>query len=293
MVSVSATNANIRLRWLVAIHLLLAATPLLSLIFTPSIQLLPLLWAVYAVPVGTLMTLSFWVGMGRQYFLGRLLIGLGGSAYVALWPLVVNMVQQARDPNAAPISWTMHYLSLAAPYAIVVILFGGMFMAMRLRWTIGAEVDAGITCHRLQFSVLSLLVIMSSVAVALTLMTASRGNVDATGPAPHTWQLVATYVLGFGAYFVNTTCAAHAALRPGPMVRNLLLVLLVSTLLGIALSIAARQDRSGWWLVAGGSFISIIPTMVVVSSLLVVRSCGYRLVRNSTATPVAPLTRLA
>jgi len=59
-------------------------------------------------------------------------------------------------------------------------------------------------------------------------------------------------------------------------------VFLVSSLLGVAIAIAMRQDEF-WWLFVGSMFIAIIPTATVVVSLLVVRSCGYRLVRRTSS----------
>ena len=131
---------------------------------------------------------------------------------------------------------------------------------------------------RLRFSVLNLLVVTSLVAVVLMLVQSSRGDVSASSVSGPTWQSVATYALGFVIFSTNTLCAAQAALGKGSVPRNVLLVLLVAMFSGLALSLAAHQDQMGWLFVAGGTSIVVIPTLIVVASLLVVRSCGFRLV---------------
>jgi hypothetical protein len=50
-------------------------------------------------------------------------------------------------------------------------------------------------------------------------------------------------------------------------------------LLGVATAIAMHNETVSWWLFGGSMLIMIVPTMVVLASLLVVRSCGYRIVR--------------
>jgi hypothetical protein len=91
---------------------------------------------------------------------------------------------------------------------------------------------------------------------------------------------VATNLFMFTIFFINTASAAFSALRPGKVKWNVGMVVLVSALLGVAIAIAMRQDEY-WWLFVGSMFIAIIPTVTVVASLLVVRSCGVRLIRRS------------
>lgn len=280
----STATIRSRLAWLVGAHLALAAAPLLSLLFTPEMHLMILMWATFAVPVGSLMALSFWVGMGRRRLVQRVFVGLAGSAYVALWLFVLEVVLKIGAPGQQLDSGIVRYLQLSIPYVVIVVLFGGMFMIMRRRWSLEAQTAAHAPTPDggLRFSVLNLLVISSSLAVVLTLIQASRGESKTLMNVTTTWQTVSSNVLGFGIYFINTACAAHATLRPGNVRRNILLVLLVSTLLGVAISFATRQDLFGWTFVAGGALISVIPTAVVMITMLVVRSCGYRLVRQPT-----------
>jgi hypothetical protein len=274
-----------RLRWLAAAHLCLAATPMLWILVPDGDWSLPMLWAMCSVPVGGLMTLGFWVGMGRSRALLRIVAGLAGSAYLAVWEPTAFVMKVSRQQPAVLSDWISSYLSMATPYGITVIMFGGMFLLMRYRWTLTRRELGNAAPHKgeLQFTVLNLLVIMSIVAVVLTLVHGSRGDSGATSASGQNWQLVAAYALGFVIYLINTACAAHAALSTGPIRRNILLVLLVSTLSGVALSLAAHQDRLGYWFVACGAMTVLIPTIIVIASLLVVRSCGFRLTRSPAA----------
>jgi hypothetical protein len=79
-----------RIRWLVAVHVLLAAAPLVHLLVAQNMvmTMMPLIWATYSAPIGSLMALSFWVGMGGGRLAARLVIGLVASVYVATWPFL-------------------------------------------------------------------------------------------------------------------------------------------------------------------------------------------------------------
>lgn len=274
-----------RLGLLVAAHLCVAATPMLWLLVPDGDWSLPLLWATSAVPVGGLMTLAVWVGMGRSRAIWRLVIGLAGSAYLAIWQPVSFMMRVARSQSAVLSDWMSNYLSMAAPYGITIIMFGSMFLLMRYRWTLTRrELDkAAPRKDKLQFTVLNLLVIMSIVAVVLTLVHGSRGDDNTTSVNGQNWQAPAAFALGFVIYLINTACAAHAALRTGQVRWNILLVLLVSILSGVAFSLAAHQERLGYWFIAWGTLTVLIPTLIVIASLLVVRSCGFRLIRSPMA----------
>src|SRR5262249_10253999 len=138
---------------------------------------------------------------------------------------------------------------------------------------------------RLQFSVLSVLIIMSIVAVVLTLLRASRNDVNDAGVEAFHWT--AADSLAFIVFLLNTLIAAYASLWPSGVKRNVGLVLVVAVLLGLVLASASHSDQASWWLFIGMTFIALIPTVIEVASLLVVRSCGYRLVRRASSTQVA------
>ena len=131
---------------------------------------------------------------------------------------------------------------------------------------------------RFQFSMFQVMVAMSIVAIILSLLRLVRA---ATGHPPSTWETIAIYSFMFATFFVNTACAAFAALGTGNVQRNVVLVSAVSILLAAATAIAMHYEMMAWWLVGGTMLIVIVPTATVLVSLLIVRSCGWRLLRRA------------
>jgi hypothetical protein len=276
-----------RIRWLVGVHLVLAAAPLVGLLLQFSVYTLPILWALIALPLGGLLTLSVWLGFGRTRLVWRLAIGLAASFYLSVWPFIQQCAQM-HDSAEMPIyksatDYFMGYLEAVTPFGIILFLFGGTFMLMGLRFQLTrAEPDAKqLRNERLQFSMLQIMVVMSAVAIILSLLRATR-RAD-VGESTWDWLMMNAFM--FVIFFINTACAAFAALGIGKVKRNVGLVFAVSILLGVAVAIAMHNDMVSWWLFVGGMSLAIIPTMTVLASLLVVRTCGFRLVRRVRAAP--------
>jgi hypothetical protein len=271
-----------RIKLLLAALVVLCATPMIQPLIPFNVYWMPLFWAASAIPVGALLTVSFWVGMGNSPLVLRLILGLVGAIYAALWGCTsIILVQRLNSPSGVtqnqPISWIAH----VSQYALLVTVFGGTFMALRRWWRLelAANVDSP-SPSKAQFSILNILLLTAAVAVVMALIRVSR-----TTPTANIGSgMLAATVLGFGTFFFNTACAAFAALSPTPTRRNCMLVLCVSALLGFAISLASGHERVWWWLIIGGAFISVVPTAVVLMSLLVVRSAGYRLIRKSSVT---------
>ena len=123
---------------------------------------------------------------------------------------------------------------------------------------------------------LQILVVMSIVALVLSLARATR---DSHGGVDSTWDWLVMNAFVFVMFIVNTACAAFAALGLGNVKRNVGMVLIVSIILGIATAIAMRVEEMPW-VFAGSVLIAFVPTVMALVSLLVVRSCGYRLIRR-------------
>ena len=102
-----------RIRWLVAVHLCLAASPLVWPLI-PLERFLPALWAVYSVPIGGMLMLSFWVGLGSSRLVWRIAVGLAGSGYLALWPTAAVLTLTARQVPEVPLKWMEAYMTAAA-----------------------------------------------------------------------------------------------------------------------------------------------------------------------------------
>lgn len=267
-----------QLRWLVGAHVVLAAAPLLGLLLPFSMETLPILWALVSLPIGGLMTLSVWIGLGSTRLLWRVAIGLAAVFYVALFPFICDWAQfRASSPKSEQI---MAYLEAVGPMVIVLFLFGSTFMLIG-HWFKLARPESqrqALRTGRFQFSMLQIMLAMSVVAIVLSLLRATRQADRSTNSTSESFVMDAFM---FVIFFVNTACAAFAALRVGKAGWNVCLVLVVSVLLGVATSLAMRYETMGWWLFVNSMFIVIIPTAMVSASLVVVRSCGYRLIRRS------------
>jgi hypothetical protein len=87
---------------------------------------------------------------------------------------------------------------------------------------------------------------------------------------------------------VMPVCATWATLSVGSYRTKFALIFVVAALLGLALALAmSRSPITGdpprpWWLSLVGPFITLWLTLIIVASLLVVQSCGYRLVCRTT-----------
>jgi hypothetical protein len=288
-VSTDSVAVATTLKRLVAVHLAIGLIPAASCLVRPDLRFLPLLWAMSTLTLGQLMLLSFWAGMGTSKGSRRLLGSLLGVAYVAAWPVVGKSLSpySPRSPGIGA------YLVMFSSQSAAVFLVAGVFFLIRrrsteLRHLCGPE--SFPPPARFQYSILHLLLITSVVAVVLGLARGAR-PADTSVDVPLTdWRIVALIALVIVTFLVNSLCAAWAALGIGRIRLRVALVLLVAAMLGFALSLAARHDLLAWWLFAAMMLITVLPTAIVIVSLLVVRSCGYRLVPKVAAPRVTPRT---
>ena len=165
----------------------------------------------------------------------------------------------------------------------VLVFFVGVFLLFRRTGTelrrVADPAEAGVP-GRFQYSILHLLLIISVAAVVLGLVQSARGP----GQMPlSAWRNVVIAALVLVSMLVNLFCAAWAVLGPGRAGLRVSLVFLVATLLGTALSLGANMDQGPRWLFVSFILVFLVLTLIVIASLLVVRSCGYRLIRKATA----------
>ncbi|HUY33813.1 MAG TPA: hypothetical protein VMV69_13775 [Pirellulales bacterium] len=272
-----------KLRRLVTLHLLLSVVPATgSLVVPPEMRFISLRWALASVFLGQLMLLSFWGGMGTSRGIRRLAGALLGCAYLAIWPTLASMFRPS-TAETPPTHWIIEFLTVFGQECIVVVPLTGAFLAMR-KWfselRLVPDSEDSSAPARVQYSILSVLVVTAVIAVVLGLLRRARsgeliGNSD--------WRMAAANILGIVIYLIDTLCAAWAALGTGRVGPRVFLVCLVASLLGVVLSFAAQLDMLGWWLIPCLALDLLIAIAVVVVSLLVVRSCGYRLVPKTTA----------
>ena len=270
-----------RLRALVITHLALGVLPVAGFLVPPGNRYLALKWALIAVGFGQLMVLSFWVGMSTVKGVLRLVGALCGTAYVVAGLLLAESLSPYSTGPTRLTEYVTLYVGLFSVYSLVVFLLAGVFWLIRRSSTelrLVADPNGLVAPARFQYSVLHILIVMAFVSVVLGLVRSAR-----VADVPNAWHNVdALMIITF---FVNSICAAFAALGTGQIRLRIALVLTVALLLGIALSLAGRFDRTDmflWWM-APPVLMTVLSTAIVLGSLLVVRSSGYRLIPKAIA----------
>lgn len=283
---------NHRLLWLVVALMVVSAAPLLEPVLCLGIDEVAQSWeqrmvsrtisvALTSVSVGVLLTLSFWVGMGGQSIFKRLLGGVVGATYVSFWPELLNRIEWSKLPPGISVPWEEHATGVLLN-VVVVLLFGAAFMTLRRWWKFDQTPSTRAeVAGKMQFSLPAILLVMTGSAVLMAGVRASRESVSENGEG---W--VTTVVVLLALCFANLVGAAFAALSPYAVRLYCLMALGTSALLGIAMAIATGEDENSWWYV-DGSLPGLVPAAIVILSLLVVRSAGYRLVRKGASEMLA------
>lgn len=276
---------NHRILWLVVALMVVSAAPLLEPVLCLGVDEPARSWeqrmtsraistVLSSAPIGVLLVLSFWVGLGRQSIFKRLFGGVLGAAYVSFWPELLNRIEWSKLPLGISVPWEEHAIGVLMCIAVVV-LFGAVFMLLRLWWKLELPPSPHAeVAGKMQFSLLTILLVMASSAALMGGVRASRDSMSETGEGTVTTLLVVAAL-----YFANLMGAAFAALSPYAVRYYCLLALWTSALLGVSVAMATGEDESSWWYV-DGSLRGIVPAAIVILSLLVVRSSGYRLVRK-------------
>lgn len=171
-----------------------------------------------------------------------------------------------------------------AEMAVAVAVLGGVFLLIGHWFELqrnGSVASSERAC-RFQFSVLHLLLLMLFASVVLMFLNAAR--IDLTNGKSSNWQLLAAILLVSIVFLTNAVCAVFCTLRPGAIQVYIGLVLIVAFNLAYVLAFAANDEKDRPWTFVGRIVAYVIPTVVVLASLLVVRSCGYRLIRQADTT---------
>lgn len=257
-----------RLRLLVLAHLLISPAPAVAFLAPADIRYLPVIWLGSSVLLAQLMLLAVWLGLGRCELHWRLIATALGCAWLTTWACLPQIATQATAER-----WHLLFgMSLGS-----VAVWAGVFFAVR-RFkadlqiaTPGRQVPVET---RWQFSILHLLIVTAVVAIVLGLAQgAEAGRQDSEG-----WGNLVASALMIVTFLINLYCAVWATLGEARIGWRLGLVVLVAVLLGVAISLPSGIQLLGWWLFAAMVVVMTAPTLIVAASLLVVRSCGYRLV---------------
>jgi hypothetical protein len=272
-----------RLKLLVAAHLIVGVAPSAMFLGTES-WFLPLIWALGGLSLGQLMLVSFWVGMGTSARWRRLLGATLALIYFATWSTVALSLAPIDEMPSYAENFSMQLLQ----GGLLLGTFAAIFAAVR-RWYMELRLVADpepVYRRRQQFTIFHLLVITSVAAVVLAL--ARERGVASDGTA----QILMATVLMLVLLGVNVVASVWAALSPGILWSRIMLALVAAALLGMAFAMrilfAKPLGGARAWLFVAQSLTFMVPSLVVILSLLVVRSCGYRLVRRTRGTSERP-----
>jgi cytochrome bd-type quinol oxidase subunit 2 len=163
------------------------------------------------------------------------------------------------------------------------LLWTGVFFTMR-RWfrlqPISPDQHFVHESRYFQFSILHLLILTSLVSLIIGLIRGARSSTADSHWSE--WVLMVLFVVVFA---TNAVCVAWATLSVHGHRLKISAVMLISLLLGGAMSAGMyrhfpNERALPLWAHCALLLGTLEVTLVLVVSLLVVRSCGYRLVRK-------------
>jgi len=257
-----------RLKLLVLAHVLASPAPAVAFLLPPDMRYLPLIWLGSSVLVAQLMLLAVWLGLGSGAISVRLVTSAVGCAWAAWWACLPQIVLQDSAER---------YPFILSTFLGCVAIWAGVFLAVRrysAELRLAMQSSAVSVRRPSQFSILHILIVTAVVAIVLGL---ARGA-EATREDGSGWNYWVATALTLVTFFINLYCAVWATLGEARVGWRLCLVLVVALLLGVAVALTSNIQLLGWWLFAALVLAMSAPTAIVAASLLVVRSCGYRLV---------------
>jgi hypothetical protein len=266
-------RARRRIRWLVIANVALGFAAPLALNFLP-----PAPWwfkAASAIAIGQYMLLPCWVGLGIAGADRRWLPLMGGAVYLAVVQSMFVWIRSRSVPVGGVLVWlgvlSIINLVIVSVLALIVAAFRTKLASLRL-FADPAPLDAA---SRWQLSLRELFIITLAAAVLLGLARYARVS-DPTGP-----PVVLFMCLYWSVLATTALCAVWAALAPGRIRWRVAGVFVASLFLGAVMSMARSFPDVASQIV--NAFDLVPATAVVIASLLVVRSCGYRLVARDDA----------
>lgn len=285
----ATTNQVVRL-WLLLAANLLVATLSAWVPFVPMGQAFsPLTAALTGASVAPKLLLAVWCGLGTSSRWQRLVGGVLGVAYLAIWwPLQQFMWRFVRwmsyrlpvdDPAPPFLFYAGQWLrSFFIGCLIFGIWAGAMLLLRRSKSELrcGERLDEQPLAMRTQFSLWHLLLGLTAVGIVCSLSRGAR----ISGPWQG-WAQNGLYVMAFLAVLLSAV-PATLAVRPvrGRIGRALLVTFFASAVYSLAMPSGdlAWWISAWWWILLGGALHIVLPAAIFIASLLVIRSCGYRIV---------------
>ncbi|WP_146448592.1 hypothetical protein [Bythopirellula polymerisocia] len=272
------TTNHTRIWLLVVIHLLFGIAPLAEFLFDGTIWFSPADFALGSLSIAQIMLLSFWVGMGGSKWIVRVLGAIVGTAYVTLWPVLSPYMSFPVEEYES--SFSQSFVSLFASYSAIILLLTSVFALIRRRGTKLihlSQLNVDILPARVRYSTFHLLILMSICSFVLSLAKLAQPPEEPT-TGFSTFRIVALFLLMLVVFLINNLCAAWATLSLNSPWTRIALVLGNALLLGISFAIATGNYSFSWQMFIGVSLIPVLSTAIVIVSLLVIRSCHYRIV---------------
>jgi len=279
------TNLATRLRWLIAGQCALVLLEIPAAL-VPPFNDAPWAWALIGASIEPAMLLGFWCAFGRSSLRWKLGVLFAGAVYLAA--AGVSHYAVGRWTVRRPLGSYFSELEYLRDFGET--LVRGAFFLAGLTCTLWA-MRFGLRDIRLakvasdarplsamQFSIKQLLAVTLLAAIFLCLARAYRypwpeGLYDGR-------DLIGSVLL-ISALSMNTLLASWAELSDGPVGMRTCFALVLALPTGLAYCAASMIDPMTIvpWLIYTLLLVEL-PTAILVGSLLVVRSCGYRLVPN-------------
>lgn len=291
-----------RLLWLAAVNVTLAAAPVLIKIL-PIVVGKPMYFGLswvfttlYGLPNAPWMLLTVWLSLGTSRFSNRAWGGAAACLYLATIALVQHWLSMQlaksywkQDLNL-PEPLQFYFLILVQSVALICVISAAWtlpLMVYRARgWELG-RLEENPLDHprRPQLTLFSLFLLTLIVALYLGLGRLAQAPSNPTGIDLRGVGQQGLFTLTFG---VIVFVGLWGALKPGRCRWRIVGALILSVLpLGVAYSYCVSLGWKDWsglynlpqhilWAI---KFVGA-PSAVFFGSLLVVRSCGYRLIRR-------------
>jgi hypothetical protein len=278
-----------------AVQVVLAVVPVWSIKWYPS---LPdgILFFLTSIQPSQIMLLSIWLGLTPGFNVRKIAAAIMATCFL----VVVSGIHFAPAVNFADIEINrtillFGLLNNCAWYLAELIVFSLVMVAVRRKLGIIRRIDDNIDCSRkktFQYSFFSLLTLLSLTALILAVVHAFRFT-----DGPPSYLLYLAYLaLKYVVFAINMLAALWATLGIGKAPRRIAVVFFVSVILGFSVALAGPfgsffREFTFSKLISLSYLAAplVVPTVIVVFSLLFFRRRGFRLVQSAQITALAPV----
>ncbi len=294
--------AKVRLRWLVAAHASLAMLPAVNRLLPWETRYLGeggqlFDWALKGLLLAQLTLVAFWVGLGTNRIGWRISAAAVSCVYLAFWQTIggcaPRLIQFGLGPGRSPedvsrLSWDafpQNVMHSAGAIGIFCAIFAAAFLIVRrwfneLEWMAGAQ---GIVRDRaIQYAGFAMLAMTVNVALPCI----ARREMNLADPLG--WHADASTACV--AFPFNAMCAVWATLVAGRIRWRVLLAFLLAASTAVSIWTGGYSAwfgaglpygaTIGAWRVLRWVIVSLLPLVILIGSLLTVRTCGFFLARH-------------